>query len=292
MAQTKSKSSFRKKSNEALLSVFAIFMTFMPLITVGIWLKQTVFYDTRSVASLSKVTTVDSNPRLFEEPLVSVTFDDGWESVYSEAAPILHKYDIRTTQYVLTGTFEQPQYLSREQVLSLQQAGHEIGGHGQDHVDLTTLDDDSLYQELKLSKDALRQTGVAGPMPFASPYGAYSKKTRSEIQKYYNSHRNTEGDLSTIETVDMNVGPKLDRYNIVGFTVRKDTTEQQLLEAMQFAKKHNAWFVLTYHQIDKSRSEYSVTPKAFESHMKLIRSQNIKVVTIGDVIRTLDEKDS
>lgn len=289
MAQIKSKSQFRKKSNEVLLSAFAVFMTFMPLITIGIWAKQTLFYDTRSATSLSRISSQNSAPRLFEEPLISVTFDDGWESVYSEAAPILYEYNIRTTQYVLTGTLDQPQYLSKEQILSLQQAGHEIAGHGQDHLDLTTITPEQLHHELRTSKDTLRELGVKDINAFASPYGAYNTFTQQEIKKHYSSHRNTQGDLATIGTEDMNVGPKLDKYNIIGFTVRKDTTEQQLSDAIAFAKKHNAWFVITYHQVDKSGGTYSVSPKVFESHMRTISSQNVKIVTVGDVMGNYHE---
>lgn len=289
MAQKKNTSKFRKKLNNTLMSAFAVAMTLMPIFTVGVWVNQQFFYDNRKVSALSNLSAPTSVPRLFEEPLVSVTFDDGWESIYSDAAPILHAYDIRTTQFVLSGVFDNPRYLSKEQLLSLQEAGHEIGGHGESHADLTGISSEELYAELKVSQDSLKNAGVKGKMSFASPYGSSNDKTISQIRQYYSSQRNTQGDIRSLEPFDMNVGPTLDRYNIVGFTVRNDTTLQQMTDALKYAKEHKAWFVITYHQIDKSNGEYSVSPKVLESHIKLIREHKIKVVTIGDVVETLDD---
>jgi peptidoglycan/xylan/chitin deacetylase (PgdA/CDA1 family) len=57
---------------------------------------------------------------LFGQPLLSVTFDDGWESVYTQAMPILQRDGIRTTQYVLSGTEKDPLYMSWAQIGAMQ----------------------------------------------------------------------------------------------------------------------------------------------------------------------------
>src|SRR3954465_6555116 len=53
-----------------------------------------------------------NTPQLFSQPIVSVTFDDGWESVYTVAMPLLQKYGIHTTQYILSGTEKYPAYMN------------------------------------------------------------------------------------------------------------------------------------------------------------------------------------
>src|SRR5690606_1721656 len=75
----------------------------------------------------------------FGEPIITVTFDDGWESIYTDAMPLLQKYGIPTTQYVLSDEERNPLYLTFDQIHAMDRAGHEIACHGGDHTDLTIL---------------------------------------------------------------------------------------------------------------------------------------------------------
>src|SRR5690606_19508559 len=139
----------------------------------------------------------------FSEPLITVTFDDGWESIYSAGLPVLEKYCIKSTQYILGGHFEDYLYLSEDQVRSFQAAGHEVASHTMTHPNLTFLPDDKLTWELGESYKIL--SGKFGPVKdFATPLGAHNPRVVEQIKKYYRSHRNTASDPLEIEDVDIN----------------------------------------------------------------------------------------
>jgi peptidoglycan/xylan/chitin deacetylase (PgdA/CDA1 family) len=224
-------------------------------------------------------------PKLFREPIVTVTFDDGWESVYSQAAPILQKYNIRTTQYILSGQFNHPSYLSENQVLSLQAAGHDIQSHTITHADLKTVDDSLLHKELAESKTEIGKLTNSEVTDFASPLNSYDERTLGAIQKYYRSHRTTEADPNIPGAHNFNTKSTFDPMRITAYTVRKSTTTEQIAQYLDQAKEKKAWVVLIYHEVnEKSDSYYAVTPEAFDSQMRAVVDSRMNIATIKEVI--------
>jgi peptidoglycan/xylan/chitin deacetylase (PgdA/CDA1 family) len=239
------------------------------------------------------VDKASKTPVLFQEPLISVTFDDGYESVYKEAMPLLHKYGIRTTQYVLGGTSDNREYVSWEQIKRMQESGHEIACHTMSHPDLTSLDLTNLEYEVGQCKTEL--TKRFGTVPnFASPYGAANDKTISVIKKYYESQRNTNGDPTNgVNSADVNLPDNFNRYSIIAVTVRNDTSIKQLQELVDFAKQNNGWIVLTYHQADQvSQSQFGVNPQDLEKQFSFLSKTNVRIVTVQDALAATRLKDS
>jgi peptidoglycan/xylan/chitin deacetylase (PgdA/CDA1 family) len=231
----------------------------------------------------------NSTPQLFKEPLISVTFDDGWESVYTTALPELQQYGIHTTQYVLTGTETYPGYMSWDQIKAVQKAGHEIGCHTVTHPDLTTLDDQALKSQLQGCKTTLSQE-LGGPvLDFASPYGSYNSHTIAMIKKYYSSQRNINGIIADgISDADVNLPTNFDRYNIIGVTVRRETTVAQLQQLVDYATARNGWLVLTYHQADDGPSQYGIDPAAMNKQLAYLSGTSLRIVTVAQVINALN----
>lgn len=223
----------------------------------------------------------------FSEPLITVTFDDGWESTYSNALPIMESLCISSTHYILGDHFADRKYLSVDQVLSFQEFGHEVGSHTMTHPNLTTLSKDNLFFELNQSKVLLSEK-FGDIKDFASPLGAYNDEVISQIKSNYRSHRNTAGDPETVGEEDVNLLGNFDRYNIVAYTVRRSTPDEYIVNLLNFAKANNGWVVLVYHQIDQSDSEYAVTPEVFERQMKIIKDSGVKAPTMGDALDIID----
>lgn len=230
------------------------------------------------------VDSTEQSPQLFKEPLITVTFDDGFETNYSVAMPMLHKHGIRTTQYMLSGTADDPSYLSWEQMEQMQRAGHEIACHTNSHADLTLLDDVMLDRELGTCKQEL--TKRFGPIRnFASPYGASNERTIKAISKYHTSQRNTLGDPTNgVDDLDVNTAKNFDRMNIIGVTVRRDTTMQEIRSLVEYTRKHNGWLVLTYHQANDKNSVYSLTPEQFNEQFKYLSGTDVRIATVDQVL--------
>lgn len=281
---------------DLLLNSLAVCLTIAPVFSLGAWAATVIKGDDRKLIELAKVSQAD-NPKLFKEPLVSVTFDDGWGSVYTAAAPILSKYDIATTQYVLPGMFNAPAYLSAEQTEHLSQTGHEIASHTMTHLKLTDVDSKTLVSQIRDSRDILVDLGVAeSNMSFAPPNGAYNDRTNSAVREYYGSQRNVSADLKNgVDRYDVNLKKHFNRFDIIGYTVGPYTTVDQIRKALEFTRKNNGWLVLVFHQIDENfksdldGDSYNVMPKDFESYMKMIKDSKIKTVTVGEALNSYRE---
>lgn len=283
-----SNNTLKSRTNNWILNAFAIVLALFPLLTVGMWVNQVFNGDPRKVVALE--TIKQSDPRLFEEPLISVTFDDGWESIYKEAAPLMDKYDIASTQYIIPGLFHDQNYISLDQARSLKDGGHEIASHTWTHDNLSKVDLDTARQQLTKSDEALKDLAKR-KMSFASPEGATTTQVMPIIKSLYSSHRNINADLGNgIDQFDVNVTGHFDRYNIIGFSVRPGTTDAQIQAAIDYARAHNGWLVLAYHQIDNSGETYSSSPKQLERHFKMIRNSHVKTALVRDVMESYDQE--
>ncbi len=219
-------------------------------------------------------------PQKFNRALVSVNFDDGWRSVYDNALPILNKYNIPTTQYILTETFTYPDYMDVAMIQNLKNLGHEIGSHTISHPHLTTLNSTSLTNELANSQSVLRQnfdnTDVANN--FASPYGEYNSSVVNEIKKYYRSHRSTDVGFNTKDSFDV--------YNIKVQNILSTTTSAEVQSWVNQAMASNSWLVLVYHEVNSTSggSSYSTTTANFDAQMSVINNSGITVKTTNQAI--------
>lgn len=274
-------------------SLFVCAVVLLPLFSVGWWFKYLFIHnDPRRATALPQFVhrSIDTNtpPKLFQEPLISVTFDDGWESVYTMAMPLLQKYGIRNTQYLISSTTDDIHYLSKDQIKQLINNGYEIGCHTVSHADLVSLSDKELWDELNGCKTAFEKDYHITTTNFASPYGRYNSHTLSVIRQLYSSQRNTDGDITDgVNGLDVNVKSSFDRYNIIGVTLERDTPLWQIKAAVDYTIKHNGWLVLNYHQIDSGSSEYGLQPKNLEKQLSYVSKSPVRIVTMDEVIRTL-----
>jgi peptidoglycan/xylan/chitin deacetylase (PgdA/CDA1 family) len=72
-----------------------------------------------------------------ENPIV-LTFDDGYLDNYTNAFPLLQKYNMRGTFFVLTGPADDgnPQYLTWDMIQAMSAAGMDIQLHAREHLDM------------------------------------------------------------------------------------------------------------------------------------------------------------
>ena len=90
-------------------------------------------------------------------PAVVVTFDDGYESDFLLAAPILSKFGIPATFFVSTGHIGAPGMMSESMVAKLSARPiFRIGGHGESHRFLSDLPESECRGELDRSFARIR----------------------------------------------------------------------------------------------------------------------------------------
>lgn len=278
-----------------MTSLFVCAVVLFPLIGIGLQLKGWFTdNDPRQATALAalQVRPIDQSGaaiKPFEQPLITVTFDDGWETIYSQGMPLLQRYGIPTTQYVLSGTDSDIQYMTFDQMTAMRKAGHELACHSIDHSNLTLLTKDSLNMQLTSCKSTVEAKTGFKVNDFASPFGASNTETITAIKQTYRSHRNTAGDIvnNAIDDQDVNTKANFDRYNIIAVTLRRDTTDAQLQAAIDYAVKNNGWLVLNYHQVDDGTSQYGLDFNQLEKHLQVINKAPARVVTIGQALNAL-----
>jgi len=114
---------------------------------------------------------------------VVLTFDDGYTSFYTQAWPIMKEYGFTGTVYVVSSYTGKYNYLTWEQMQTLNQAGIEIGSHTKNHIDLKAAGDAALVEEIAGSKKAIEENLGTPVYSFCYPIGAYDNRTPAAVKQ-------------------------------------------------------------------------------------------------------------
>ena len=100
--------------------------------------------------SLTRTNYITVNPApVGFKPEMVITFDDGYESVYTIAYPIMKQYGIVGTCYVVTSWIGTPGYLTLPELTELHNAGWTIANHSYSHQELPTLTTAQITTEIQ-----------------------------------------------------------------------------------------------------------------------------------------------
>jgi len=126
-----------------------------------------------------------------------ITADDGYQDNLTRMLPLLRKYNMKATVYVVSGEthnrwdVEHPTnpdvrvpLLSADEIRDLEASGHvEIGGHTLSHAKLDELDAKAQAKEIRENKCALE--GILGhPMlSFAYPFGYLNESAKTQARE-------------------------------------------------------------------------------------------------------------
>jgi peptidoglycan/xylan/chitin deacetylase (PgdA/CDA1 family) len=118
-----------------------------------------------------------------------ITFDDGYQSVYEEAVPVLQCYGMSATVFLTVGenktaktqeclpSLEGRSMLSWHEIREMQRAGITFGAHTLTHPDLTRLPLERLRAEVCDSKAVIEDALGASIDCFAYPFGRYDHRS-------------------------------------------------------------------------------------------------------------------
>ncbi len=116
------------------------------------------------------------------EKAVVLTFDDGHESNFVLALPILQGYGFKAEFFITTGWIGTPYFMDEERIRGLHQAGMGIGSHGVTHRFLSDLAESEIKVEFSESKEAL-EACIGGPVVSMSyPGGRMNQNTQKSAQ--------------------------------------------------------------------------------------------------------------
>ena len=206
---------------------------------------------------------------------ISIVFDDGWQSQYDYAFPLLQAHGMKATFYVNPSRVSSP-YMTVSELQTLQNYGHEIGSHGQDHLDLPTLTDSQMRQELQVSQQTLRSWGLTANN-YAYPDGARNAYTDSVVAQYYHSARS------------WGVGPYLmqvptNQFLLPGFNGTVGSSALANLQSMvDQVYSANAWAIICFHNIapDPGYWQPNTDTQVFASFLNYVQAKGVAVITVN-----------
>jgi len=125
---------------------------------------------------------------------LAITFDDGYEGIYTYAYPILKEYTFTAIIFVTTGYIGRSnkwdkspgprfKHLDWAQIREMADGGIQFGSHGVNHSFLTKQNDSVAKYEIEASKKVL-EDGLGQPVDFFSyPYGDYDERIISFVRE-------------------------------------------------------------------------------------------------------------
>ena len=110
--------------------------------------------------------------------IMALTFDDGNEDFYINAFPILQKYQVKSSMYIMTGV-RGKDWLTADQILELRDTGLvEFGSHTVWHPKLTKISEAEQRRELKDSRDYLENLLGRKMEIICYPFGLYNDQVK------------------------------------------------------------------------------------------------------------------
>ena len=175
--------------------------------------------------------------------VMSLTFDDGCKSVYSQAMPILNSRGLTGTAYIIPTWVKDwgSTYMSWSDIRELADLGWDIGSHTMTHVSLKGVDDSTLHYELYAAKEELQSRGFeAGNFSF--PFGQYDQAALDAVKVCHESSRMVGHALNPpVEFTDP--------YSLLSKTSQPWIALEQYQADVDSVAAYGGWYILNNHRV-------------------------------------------
>ena len=210
---------------------------------------------------------------------VVLTFDDAVSNHATLVAPLLQQYQFNATFYICEfppdfGTNKQ-QYMTWEQIRTLDSAGFEIGNHTLTHAIVTELKETEFEEELLLLEQRCRNYDIRHPETFAYPSCVFNEHSFSVLRKKQYRFARIGGKRPFIPGQD-------DPLQIPSFPVHGN--DKQLFYGAVDQAAPNVIPVLMFHGIPEYAHPWVNTPpEFFMEYMRYLSKNNFRVIAMRDL---------
>lgn len=146
----------------------------------------------------------------YKKPVI-LTFDDGYNNNYTELYPLLQKYHVKATIFVIPSSVGGQYSMTAAQIKEMADSGLvSIQSHTQDHKELASLSADQQKQQFAQSQLSLARITGRIPSVLSYPSGSYDANTLKLAPEYFDMAVKSRGGLWTVQ----NNFFEMDRYPV------------------------------------------------------------------------------
>jgi peptidoglycan/xylan/chitin deacetylase (PgdA/CDA1 family) len=144
-----------------------------------------------------------------DKPII-LTFDDGHWDLYTDVLPILRKYSIKATAYIIPGFLGGSDFLSQKQLQAIIDSRLiDIGAHTVNHMWLKGQSIDRVQREIGESKIMLETMYKIRIATFAYPFGAFDLQAEQVVK-----NDGFTAAVSTVPGVEQNQANRFFMYRL------------------------------------------------------------------------------
>jgi len=114
---------------------------------------------------------------------VMLTFDDTDLEQYTEALPVMEKYDFKAVFFIMTVSINRPRYMTREQIKDLSDRGNVIASHTWNHSNVKKYSGDDWKIQIEKPSALLEEITGKPIRYFAYPFGLWNEEAIPELKK-------------------------------------------------------------------------------------------------------------
>lgn len=172
-----------------------------------------------------------------------VTFDDGYQNVFTNAYPILKELNLKATCFFVTNKigkfnewdennnyYKKRNIMNEDQILEWNENGFEVGSHSLDHENLTKIDPLKKKDQIAMSKLFLKEKYKIDVKSFSYPFGRFDDDCVNIARKYYEYSVTTKRsryktkifETSKIPRIPVNSDTTLFKFLIKTLTIYED----------------------------------------------------------------------
>ena len=269
--------------------------------------------------AIQKVTVVSALPPTNSlNKVVMINFDDSYDSIFTLGKPVLDKYNVKTTQYVICGTVGESENMNWPQVLQMQAEGHDMQSHTMTHFHGSNSTIARITYEYGQAKPCLTNNGTTNVHIAAMPYheGYNNATVINIISQYYEFSRggtghsfylhcndpfSTQTDCRTFDASgNLNL---FNRYNIRAwssdtpaalFNYNDTISFGQFIQEVNSATSNTGSNtteipIVLYHRVVQDNSLIpnpqfkGTTVKLLDAELKYLRDNNFRIYTTKDL---------
>lgn len=229
--------------------------------------------------------------------VVSIQFDDAHVDQLA-AIDLLAKYDIKATYYLPHPRLEAGgKYMTIDDALGLQAAGHEIGGHTITHPQLPELSREEQRKEICEDREHLQLAGFTVDN-FSYPAGAHNATTEALVAECgYESARTSGGLCEQPGIFDFcDQAESLPPQYVFATRTHGSMRRQHIPDRMRALitdpyENGGGWVQLIFHHVCDDCNDYGISVDEMDSFLSWLTNEReagrVQVKTTREVIRGL-----